>query len=208
MNRKGLTLVELIATLVILSVIALIVTPNIYVSVKDYKEQLHVTQMNSIRDAAKNWAADHINDANFPINNTFSLKITVQELQEGGYIDSNLKDTKGNSTFDESSAFVVIDCDEISDIGEEISSNYKYNYESYYDMDEYYTKNAIKYAKKNIKEVGTSTVTVRVLQENGYVSTQMKMMDGTVIPIENKTITIEAKLSEDDNFEMEFVASI
>lgn len=208
MNKKGLTLVELIATLVILSVIALIVAPNIYVSVRDYKEQLHITQMNNIKDSAKNWAADHINDGNFPINNDFSLKVTVQELQEGGYIDENLKDTKGGGTFDESNTFVIIDCDEINDIGEEISSNYKYNYESYYDMDDYYIKSAIEYGKKNIKRVGTSTISVNSLQEKGYIANQIKTTDGSVISIENKTITIKASLSEEDTAEIEFTASI
>lgn len=58
MNRKGLTLVELLAVIVVLAVVALIVTPNILSSITKSHERLYDTQLDNIKSAAENWAAD------------------------------------------------------------------------------------------------------------------------------------------------------
>lgn len=58
MNKKGLTLVELLAVIVVLAVVALIVTPNILGSLTESHEKLYNTQLDNIISAAKNWAAD------------------------------------------------------------------------------------------------------------------------------------------------------
>ena len=64
MNRKGLTLVELLAVIVVLAVVALIVTPNILSSISKSHERMYETQLDNIKSAAKNWAADMIHERN------------------------------------------------------------------------------------------------------------------------------------------------
>lgn len=58
--KKGFTLVELIAVIVILAVVALIVFPNINAVILSSKQTLHDNQIEDIRKASEKWAADHI----------------------------------------------------------------------------------------------------------------------------------------------------
>lgn len=62
MNKKGLTLVELLAVIVVLAVVALIVTPNVLSSMTKSKQRMFDTQLDNIKTAAKNWAADTLYD--------------------------------------------------------------------------------------------------------------------------------------------------
>ena len=82
MHNKGFTLIELVATLIVLSMVALIVVPNIYNNVKDYRQQLYETQLVSIETATKNWVADHIGDENFPKENNETLFVYLDDLQK------------------------------------------------------------------------------------------------------------------------------
>ena len=122
MKKNGFTLVEMIATLIILSIIAVIVTPNIYVSIKDYKNRLYDTQLDSIKQAAKNWVVDNVDKT----SDEYSLLITVQDLQRDGYIDEKLENPKDGGYFDESSVFVLVTCQYVQDETGNLSSNYKY----------------------------------------------------------------------------------
>lgn len=59
MNKKGFTLIELIAVIVILSLIALIVFPAINSVIKDSKEKAYNEQIASIVKAAKQFSYEH-----------------------------------------------------------------------------------------------------------------------------------------------------
>lgn len=96
MNQKGLTLIELLAVIIILSLIALIVAPNIARSLKEYREQLYTVQLTDIKESAKNWLADQIdqgNSTNIPTEEK-KVTVTVLTLQNGGYVDPELKDPR------------------------------------------------------------------------------------------------------------------
>lgn len=111
--KKGFTLVELIAVLVILGLISLITIPTVNNSLKKYKNSLFEDSIKNIEQAAKNWGADNIgklpNDASsgiimmYPDVDTeqdFStLQIRIKDLQETGYIDSEIKNPKKNTNF-------------------------------------------------------------------------------------------------------------
>lgn len=124
--KKGFTLIELVATLIVLSIIAVIVIPNIYNSIKDYREQLYNTQLTSIETATKNWVADHVDDENFPKKNNGTLFIYLNELQNGGYIDDDLKNPLTSSQFN-NLVFTVITC-KVVEADDYNSENYKYTY--------------------------------------------------------------------------------
>ena len=186
MNQKGLTLIEMIATLVILSVIALIVTPNIYGTLKDYKNQLFETQMNNVVEATKSWATDNIKL--LPSNNSYALKVTVQELQKDGYLKDNLKNPRDGGTFDESKIFTLITCNYVEDETGNFASNYNYIYVAYEDIEDYEKEMAIKYIKDN--NLSTQEIEVSTLKTNGYIETTIKDTSDTLITVPNNTILV------------------
>lgn len=196
MNQKGLTLVEMIAVLIVLSVIATIVTPNINGSIKDYKQQLYETQMNSIVQSAKNWSAD--NADKLPENETiivsdkeysYGLKLTIQELQQNGYVSDDLKNPRDGGYFSETDAFVLITCKIYTDETGNYSDNYNYTYESYLSVNDYLEQKAIEYAK-SVSTISSLTVTTSKLQTENYIVQKTMLSNGTLVNIPTKTILV------------------
>lgn len=111
--KKGFTLVELIAVLVILALISLIAIPTVSSSLKKYKASLYDDSIKNIEQAAKNWGADNIGKLPNTVNSEtvmtypdidteqeFStLQIRIKDLQETGYIGSELTNPKSNTNF-------------------------------------------------------------------------------------------------------------
>lgn len=100
MNRKGFTLVEILAVVGILAILGIIVIPKITKLkneniIKLYKEQ---------EDRLKEKAGEYLND-NYTSENIDSFVITKDQLIEGGYI-SELYDLKEKAN--ECEAFVYI----------------------------------------------------------------------------------------------------
>ena len=83
--KKGFTLVELLAVLVILAVVSMLVFPNVVKIIADSKEKLYQSQMRDIESVGKNFAMDHTEllDANH-INPTY---VTVDALKYSGYLE-------------------------------------------------------------------------------------------------------------------------
>lgn len=90
MNKKGFTLVELLAVLVILGIIAIVCYPIVTRTINNSKTDLSVEQKNRIINAAKNYvAANVISD---------SECVTVSQLQSSGYLESGaIKDPAGGT---------------------------------------------------------------------------------------------------------------
>ncbi|PIC67871.1 Tfp assembly type protein [Sporosarcina sp. P21c] len=85
LNQKGLTLVELLAVIVILGIIAAIAVPAIGNIIEN-------TKYNAVKsDALNALSAANLYYAEEPVAKT----ITVEKLVEGGYLDNNGKLTKG-----------------------------------------------------------------------------------------------------------------
>ena len=89
MNKKGFTLVELLAVIVILSLLALLTGTAITKMVKDSKEELSSTQMSLIKSAAETWGAENLDKLPSAGECKF---ITLADLQSYGLIDSNVID--------------------------------------------------------------------------------------------------------------------
>lgn len=62
MNNKGLTLVEVLATLIILGILSTIVIPNIYKIVKTKKTEIEEYKESAIKEAAQMYVTDQINE--------------------------------------------------------------------------------------------------------------------------------------------------
>lgn len=87
MNKKGFTLVELLAVIAILAVIALISVPTIANVIRESREDSYVEQERSIVNAAKTYMANNSLELPKQVNNAFVCK-SVEELQKAGLLSS------------------------------------------------------------------------------------------------------------------------
>lgn len=122
MNNKGITLIEIIASLAILAIVSAIVVPNIFNMLKENKAKLYENQIDIIEDASRNWAADYI--AELPTVQDEHIDVTMEELQNGGYLDENYESAKTGEAFPLTS-FVRITCTFANEY------NYSYDYTFY-----------------------------------------------------------------------------
>lgn len=177
--KKGFTLVELIATLIILSVVAIIVVPNVYENMDDSKSKIKITQTTSIIDSAKEWSADHIRELS--CNN--DSYVFLKDLQSNGYIDDPLyQDTEGHTY--NSNLFVLIHCDVI-EADENNNENYKYTYTLYETNEKHLEYLASLYAQKNnvtSKTIVTLSDLLPLAHTNLKAGNNLKNIeDGTLI---------------------------
>lgn len=104
-KNQGFTLVELLAVIAILSIISLIAIPTVGRTTNTSKEKLYNIQMNNLKFGAKNWGADH--PFHLPsVGNTKTL--TLLELKQGGYVDSDITNPKTKEKFDDDCTKVII----------------------------------------------------------------------------------------------------
>lgn len=96
MNKKGFTLVELLAVVIILALLALLTSTAVTKLVKDSKEDLYNTQIALIKSAAESWGADNLLD--LPDSGECSY-LTLADLKGYGLIDSDITDPRNNEPF-------------------------------------------------------------------------------------------------------------
>lgn len=102
--KRGFTLVELLAVIVILGGISLIVIPSIQRSLNHSNEQAYEVQVSSIEEATKNWAADHID--RLPDHGK-TTTVTLGELIDGNYIEENIQNPKTKTPFDPATKIII-----------------------------------------------------------------------------------------------------
>ena len=116
-RTKGFTLTELLAVLVVISILAVIAVPNISKLIQTYKQSLLNTQINNIEEAARDWGASNI--YLLPTGDDISVVKTYEEvengtedkygvliinlglLKESGKIASDIKNPVTNEPFDD-----------------------------------------------------------------------------------------------------------
>ena len=91
-NRKGFTLVELLAVIVVLAVISTIAFPIVNNMIDTSEEKAYEQIEKTIKKAAKNWETDNSNllieiDENDEMVNT-SCYITLDRLKYEGYLEN------------------------------------------------------------------------------------------------------------------------
>ena len=111
-NSKGLTLVEVIASLVVLSIIGAIVVPVLSVSIRDYRERTLLSQLNTVEGALRSWTTDNINKVS--CDGMYALKVPIKVLQDDAYLDYKLKNPKGGF-LDDTDTFGLVYCSTIED---------------------------------------------------------------------------------------------
>ncbi|MBE6138250.1 MAG: type II secretion system protein [Firmicutes bacterium] len=85
MNKRGFTLVELVAIITLLAVILMIVVPTVGTSIKNARENSYLKQIDLIEKAAKNFGVE--NDHLLPeFNSNQIITIDFNTLYTSGYL--------------------------------------------------------------------------------------------------------------------------
>lgn len=98
MNKKGITLIELLAVLVVMGLLATIVFVSVGGILGTSKDNTNSVQNKSIKEAAKMYLADNIDTIDF--ENETSVDITLSTLVQNGYLTGTLKDNKSGKEYD------------------------------------------------------------------------------------------------------------
>lgn len=98
MKKKGFTLVELLAVLIILAIIFVISVPLMTEILDQSKNTLYKKQIDTILDASYDYSLKHINY--LPERNKISY-ITLGELKYEGIVDYDLTDPETNKKFND-----------------------------------------------------------------------------------------------------------
>ena len=110
-NKKGFSLIELIAVIIIIGIIAIIAIPVVSNYVNSSRDKTYVTYENSMTQAAKNKVLTCENDASLkcelPDTINAKTKIKLYELIEQGFID-NMKNPGSEEFCDADNSYVEV----------------------------------------------------------------------------------------------------
>lgn len=103
--KKGFTLVELLAILVILGLVGLLVYPAIEKTVKGVRTDLYQNQKSAMINGLKNWVVDH--PRSLPEENGEVVYVSLGQLKIGSYVDMFISDPKTDKLFDNATKIVI-----------------------------------------------------------------------------------------------------
>lgn len=103
--KKGFTLIELLGVIVVLSLIILIVSPNVKKIIKGGRNELYQEQLNGIEESARVWGAKHLGE--MPDEGE-SIEVTLDELKKDGSAKKDLINPKTDEPFDDNFTKVII----------------------------------------------------------------------------------------------------
>ena len=98
MKKNGFTFAELIAVIVIMSILSLIAIPTIEKIIKENKKNIYQKQLDNIVLVFKNWASDY--KEFLPENDGDILTLTLDQLKSDGYMEYETKNPNTNKCFD------------------------------------------------------------------------------------------------------------
>lgn len=92
MNKKGFTLIEIIATILVITVLTLLIVPNILNSVNNKRKDISSTAKQMIYDAADIYVNE--NEATYPAEDDAVYCIKLETLVDSGKLSKPIKDLK------------------------------------------------------------------------------------------------------------------
>lgn len=107
MKKNAFTLIELLATIVILSLLVLFTITTVSSQYKNKKDSLYDNQLQTIKLAAEMWGSENKSKLE-KYNNTACVSITLGYLKNEGYIDSDIKNPKTGELLKDEDIFVNI----------------------------------------------------------------------------------------------------
>ena len=104
MNKKGFTLVEVLAVIILLGLVSLIAVPTIRTKIMSSKQKLYDEQINLIEDGLKNWASANI--FLLPEENQ-TIKLSLGQLKQAGYLEPKITNPTNNQCFSNESILSI-----------------------------------------------------------------------------------------------------
>lgn len=115
MNKKGFTLVELLAVIVIIALLGLIVSTSVVKIINNSRQDMYENQILSIKNAAEVWGGENIN---LLPNEGECIYMTLGYLKNYGLIDDNVLDSRTNDKINDDLKIKITN---------NINNNYKSN---------------------------------------------------------------------------------
>lgn len=94
-RRNGFTLVELLAVIAVLGLLATIAVPSIIGPLQNSKQDLYEVQIENIEEAARGWAAENV----FSLPGEGDDPITVRLKELSSFIDIEIQNPLTNEPF-------------------------------------------------------------------------------------------------------------
>lgn len=107
MNKRGITLIELIAVIAIIALLVVGITPQVTKLLSSQKKATLEIQKNSIKEAATEYVADNVG-INIFLTDTGEEVVTLQQLIDGGYISGKMENSETKKEFNPEETKVII----------------------------------------------------------------------------------------------------
>ena len=107
MNKKGITLIELMAVIALIAIIATIFFPNINRILNKSHNQSGQVQESTIIESTETYLTDHIgDDIDFDVNPSITIKL--KDLVDDGYLTREPKEPGTGKLYDLDTSTVVV----------------------------------------------------------------------------------------------------
>lgn len=105
MNKKGFTLVELLAVIGLIAAFALITIPTVDSLIKKQKQKLYEGHKKNITEALKTWG--NMNIDSLPDEDEESITVDLRQLKVVGLIEDNMTNPKTNKCYANTNTFTI-----------------------------------------------------------------------------------------------------
>jgi len=131
MKKRGFTLIELIAVIILLGILGLIVVPIVTNVINDDKESLYQAQVKKIEAEAEKWGYENLDM--LPEKEGDTVTLTILELKKNGFLPLDLRNPKTGDLFPNDMQIVVsfsknqydfkLQTDTGTSVGDEVNAN-------------------------------------------------------------------------------------
>lgn len=95
--KRGFTLVEMLAVITLLGLLALVIVPATEAVIASLKNDSYEAQIETLKTGLKNWSAEHV--LKMPANNGEYIETTLGQLKKEGFIEVEFRDPRDNKCF-------------------------------------------------------------------------------------------------------------
>lgn len=94
MNKNGFTLVEILVTVVLITLLAVFITPKVRTLINNSKDKAYDGIVSTIEDAAKSYTYLNTNTVDTSITSSGYAEVSLLTLQQDGLLEGGLSNPK------------------------------------------------------------------------------------------------------------------